>query len=85
MAAGRATVLVIDGVIRIIIEESNGGIFVQPGNDEQLAKTILELSKDSQRVKQMGISAREYLVKNLDRRDKLAETLKFLVSITEKN
>jgi len=81
MAAGRATVLVIDGVIRSVIEESGGGIFVQPGNDEMLAKTILELSKDSQRVNKMGMSAREYLVKNLDRRDKLAETLTLFESL----
>ncbi len=78
MAAGRATVLVIDGVSRTLIESSNGGVFVQPGNDEQLAKTILELSNDSQLVQQMGQNAREYLVKHLDRRDKLNETLELL-------
>lgn len=81
MAAGRATVLVIDGVIRNVIEASGGGVFVQPGNDEQLAKTILELANDSARVKKMGASARTYLVKNLDRRDKLDETLTLLKSL----
>lgn len=78
MAAARATVLVIDGVIREVIESSNGGVFVEPGNDELLAKTILELSKDPQRVKQMGANARAYLVQHLDRRDKLDETLLLL-------
>jgi glycosyltransferase involved in cell wall biosynthesis len=78
MAAARATVLVIDGVIREVIELSNGGVFVEPANDELLAKTILELSKDPQRVRQMGADARAYLVKHLDRRDKLAETLLLL-------
>ena len=81
MAAGRATVLVIDGAIRNVIEESGGGVFVRPGNDEQLAQAILGLANDPQRLKQMGISARNYLVKNLDRRDKLAETLKCLQSL----
>jgi glycosyltransferase involved in cell wall biosynthesis len=84
MAAGRATVLVIDGVSRDLIESSNGGVFVQPGNDELLAKTILELSKDSKRVQQMGQNAREYLVKHLDRRDKLNETLELLMALTGK-
>jgi glycosyltransferase involved in cell wall biosynthesis len=83
MAAGRATVLVIDGVIRQVIETSNGGVFVEPGDDEQLAKTILELSKDPQRVRQMGINAREYLVEHLDRRDRLNETLSFLQSLVK--
>lgn len=83
MAAGRATVLAIDGVIRDVIEDSGGGVFVEPGNDELLAKTILELSKDPQRVKQMGENARAYLVKNLDRRDKMHETLQLLMSLVQ--
>ena len=78
MASARPTVLVIDGVVRELIEASNGGVFVQPGNDELLAKTILELSRDPQRLKQMGENARAYLVKHLDRRDKLAETFQLL-------
>jgi len=81
MAAGRATVLVIDGVSRALIELSNGGVFVQPGNDELLAKTILELSKDPGSVRQMGTNARDYLVKHLDRRDKLNETLELLMKL----
>jgi len=84
MAAGRATVLVIDGVSRDLIESSNGGVYVQPGNDELLAKTIFELSKDSQRVKQLGANARDYLVKHLDRRDKLNETLDLLTKLVKK-
>jgi glycosyltransferase involved in cell wall biosynthesis len=53
-------------------------VFVEPGNDELLAKTILELSRDPERLQQMGEDARAYLVKNLNRRDKLAETLQLL-------
>lgn len=84
MAAGRATVLVIDGVSRQLIESSDGGVFVQPGNDELLAKTVFALSKDSKRVQQMGQNAREYLVKHLDRRDKLNETLDLLTQLVGK-
>ena len=81
MAAGRATVLVIDGVSRKLIEDSYGGTYVQPGDDKQLAETILDLSKNSDIVKQMGLNAREYLVKHLDRRDKLNETLELLTRL----
>jgi glycosyltransferase involved in cell wall biosynthesis len=81
MAAGRATVLVIDGVIREVIEASNGGVFVTPGDDALLAQTILELSQDPQRVAQLARNAREYLVKNLDRRDKMTETLRFFQTL----
>ena len=83
MAAGRATVLVIDGVSRRLMEESGGGVFVQPGDDAMLAETILALSKDPQRLQQMGRNAREYLVKHLDRRDKLNETLALLVRLVD--
>ena len=85
MAAGRATVLVIDGVSRKLIESSDGGVFVQPGDDAMLAEKILELSKDPERVQGMGQSAREYLVKHLDRRDKLNETLDLLETLVKKN
>ncbi|HEX5808227.1 MAG TPA: glycosyltransferase family 4 protein [Anaerolineales bacterium] len=78
MASARPTVLVIDGVVREVIEASKGGVFVEPGDDERLAKTIFELSRDPQRVRQMGENARAYLVNHLDRRDKLAETRQLL-------
>ena len=78
MASARPTVLVIDGVIRQVIEAANGGVFVEPGNDELLAKSILELSRDPGRVQQMGESARAYLMEHFNRRDKLAETLQLL-------
>ena len=81
MAAGRATILVIDGVSRELIESSYGGVFVQPGDDKQLAETILDLSKNVDIVKQMGLNAREYLVKHLDRRDRLNETLELLTTL----
>jgi len=84
MAAGRATVLVIDGVSRGLIESSNGGVFVQPGDDIMLAEKILELSQDPSRVRQMGRNARGYLVEHLDRRDKLNETLGLLESLVKK-
>jgi glycosyltransferase involved in cell wall biosynthesis len=83
MASGRATVLVIDGVSRQLIETSNGGVFVQPGDDEMLAEKILELSKDPKHVQQMGRNARDYLVKHLDRRDKLNETLELLARLVK--
>lgn len=84
MAAGRATVLVIDGITRQLIEDSYGGAYVQPNDDQQLAETILDLSKNPDIVKQMGLNAREYLVKHLDRRDKLNETLDLLMRLVKK-
>jgi len=84
MAAGRATVLVIDGITRELIESSYGGVFVQPNDDEALASTILDLSQNKEIVEQIGVNAREYLVKHLDRRDKLNETLVLLERLVSK-
>jgi len=84
MAAGKPTVLVIDGVVRQVIEEAGGGVFVEPGNDEMLANAVLELTGHPERVKEMGLNARAYLVKHLDRRDRLEETLELLLSLVNK-
>ena len=84
MAAGKPTVLVIDGVVRQVIEEAHGGVFVEPGNDEMLANAVLELADHPERVKEMGQDARAYLVKHLDRRDRLEETLELLLSVVNR-
>jgi glycosyltransferase involved in cell wall biosynthesis len=78
MAAGRPTVLVIDGVIREVIEASGGGVFVHPGDDKMLAEKVLDLAGDPVRVKQMGQAARDYLVTHLNRLNKMDETLELL-------
>jgi glycosyltransferase involved in cell wall biosynthesis len=84
MAAGKATVLVIDGVVRRVIEEADGGIFVPPGDAAGLAQALLELSRTPERVLALGRNARQYLVKNLDRRDKLADTLRLFEKLVSK-
>ncbi len=85
MAASRATVLVIDGVIREVIEASGGGVFVPPADDARLAQVIRELADNPARARQMGRQAREYLVQNFDRRDKLSETLDLFQRIAQVN
>jgi glycosyltransferase involved in cell wall biosynthesis len=74
MAAGKATVLVIDGVIRKVIEDSQGGVYINPGDDQKLAETILELSNNPAKIKHMGHNARSYLMDNLDREKMMDRT-----------
>jgi len=74
MAAGKPTILVIDGVIRKVIEESQAGVYVAPGDDRQLADTILALSSQPNRIQTMGTNARSYLEKHLDRQVMLEKT-----------
>ncbi len=84
MAAGKATILVIDGVIREVVEASGGGVFVRPVDDEGLANTVLALSKDPARLTRMGAAARRYAMKHLNRRDKLEETMDLLITMYSK-
>jgi glycosyltransferase involved in cell wall biosynthesis len=67
MAAGRPTLLAIDGVIRQVIEQSGGGIFVPPGNGQALADAILYLEQHRDLAKRMGTAARIHVEKFFDR------------------
>ena len=67
MAAGRPTILAIDGVIRKVLEESKGGIFVPPGDDRKLAEAITYLADHPEMARSMGMSARKYVVEHFDR------------------
>lgn len=81
MAAGKPTILAIDGVIRQLIETSGGGVYVPPGDDSRLADRIIELSENPQEITNMGKAAREYMVNHLDRREKMAETMHLMLKM----
>jgi len=78
MAAGRPTVLAIDGVIRQVVEASEGGLFSPPGDPESLASVIRELAEDPARARRMGAAARRYVEEFFDRKkqgEQFAEVL----------
>lgn len=68
MAAGRPTILAIDGVIREVIETSQGGVFVRPGYSGELAATVKRLADHPRESGEMGERARLYVKKHFDRR-----------------
>jgi len=73
MAAGRPTLLAIDGVIRQVIEQANGGVFVPPGDDVALASMVARLANEPHRCREMGRNAREYVARHFDRKQQAAE------------
>jgi glycosyltransferase involved in cell wall biosynthesis len=85
MASARPTVLGIDGVIRKVIEDAKGGIFVRPGNPQELAAAVLKLYGNREEAKRMGLSAREFVVKHFDRRKHAADFLEVCVATIAKN
>ncbi len=84
MAAARPTVLGIDGVIRKVVEAADGGVFVQPEDDEALADTLHQLSKQPARVKEMGISARRYVELHFNRADQAQAFVTLAQQVTAK-
>jgi glycosyltransferase involved in cell wall biosynthesis len=67
MAAGRAVVLAIDGVIREVLEEAGAGVAVQPGDPEALANAVRELAEDREQRRRMGMAGHDYVRRNFDR------------------
>jgi glycosyltransferase involved in cell wall biosynthesis len=67
MAAGRPTILAIDGVIRQVVDAAGGGIFVPPGDDRALAAAAQALCDDRARARTMGLAARGYVVEHFNR------------------
>jgi lipopolysaccharide/colanic/teichoic acid biosynthesis glycosyltransferase len=85
MAAGRPTILAIDGVIREVIETANGGIFVPPGDDVALAEAVRRLANDRSEAKIMGMAAREHVSKHFDRTDQSAAFLGLVCRLSQQN
>ena len=68
MAAGKPTVLAIDGVIRRVIDDARGGLFVRPGDAPALADAIRTLAADPAEGRRMGERARAFVEQHFDRR-----------------
>ncbi len=85
MAAGKAVVLAIDGVIRQLIEDAQCGIFVPPGDSTAIAQAILTLYHDPQRCKDMGKRGRVYVEKHFSRRQSAQKLLEVFQKVTKEN
>jgi len=67
MAAGRAVVLAVDGVIREVVEDAGAGVFVPPGDSEALATAVYRLVADPEEGKRMGMAGRAYVTQHFNR------------------
>lgn len=78
MAAGRAVLCVIDGVIRQVVEEADCGVFVPPGNGAALADAVRRLADNPDRARRMGQNGRACIEQRFAR-TQLAEQFRRLV------
>ncbi|MBX3005300.1 MAG: glycosyltransferase family 4 protein [Anaerolineales bacterium] len=67
LAAGRAVVLAIDGVIRQVVSEAHAGVFVPPGDANAMADTLRQLAQQADAVRQMGAAGRAFLEQHFNR------------------
>jgi len=82
MAAGKPTVVAIDGVIRHVVEESGGGVFVPPGDARAMADALVRLEADRAACAQMGARARAFVGERFNRHDQAAAFRALLTECT---
>lgn len=67
LAAGKPVVLVIDGVIRKVVEDAGAGLYSPPGDPRLLAEAVRALAADPDAARQMGLRGRLYVEQHFDR------------------
>ncbi len=67
MAAAKPVLLLIDGVIRKVVEEAKCGVFIEPADARALASQIKIMHNDLKNTQQMGKNGREYVEQHFDR------------------
>lgn len=84
MAAGRPTILGIDGVIREVIEQADGGIFVQPGDSKALANAVQTLYSEPCLAQEMGQSSRQYVIEHFNRAEHAQRFVELIATFAAK-
>jgi len=82
MAAGRPILLVIDGVIREVVEAARCGIFVPSGDDAALASAAKTLCEDPEKARASGRAGRSYVIAHFHRRKQAQHFVKLLERLT---
>ncbi len=78
MAAGKPVLLSIDGVIRKVVEEANGGVFCEPGNVDAFVMASKYIADNPDQANLMGERGRMYLKEHFSR-EKIALDLLSLI------
>jgi glycosyltransferase involved in cell wall biosynthesis len=78
MAAGKPVILCIDGVIRELVERAGAGVFVEPGNFNELASTVIKLVDDPAFCAGMGKAGETIICQEFSRK-KIANDLLVLM------
>lgn len=81
MAAGKPTILAMEGVTAELVEKSKSGMVVESGNKEAFKNTVLTLLRDTALREEYGRNGKEYLIKNYRAEDLAKRYLSLLEPI----
>ncbi len=82
MSCARPVILAVDGQAREIVDAAHAGIFVEPGNAQQLVQVIQQLAADPTLCASLGQNGREYIVHNFSRQQTARAYLDILRSLS---
>ncbi|MGW6384437.1 glycosyltransferase family 4 protein [Peribacillus butanolivorans] len=74
LGAGKPVILCASGDSVEVVNESNGGLIVKPGDIDSFVESIEKLYKDTELYKACTINSKEYVIKNYSRKS-IAKTL----------
>ena len=80
MSCQRPVIVAVDGQARRIVEEADGGVFVDPENPQALVEAILKLARNNELRAQMGTSGRRYIINKFSRE----KTARDYIAVLEK-
>ncbi|MGA8274447.1 MAG: glycosyltransferase family 4 protein [Candidatus Sulfotelmatobacter sp.] len=86
MSCARPVILGVDGQARQILEDAGGGLVVEPENPDALVNAIRHLAANRELAEAFGRNGREYIVRNLSRRqsaEKYIRVLQHLLKLPE--
>lgn len=84
MAAGRPVILAIDGVIRELVEQSQAGVFVPPGDAEALSSAIYAMAHDPEMRRSMGMNGRRFVEMQFNRAEMAAKLASLIENLSHR-
>jgi len=84
MSCSRPVIVGVDGQARQIVEESGGGIVVEPENAAELAQAINQLATNPVHTAALGQRGREHILRHFSRRQTAEKYIHVLESLLER-
>jgi len=81
LAAGRPVILAVDGESRKLLEQAEGGIYVEPEDSAALTVAITSLVENPDECRRLGQNGRKFVFKNFSRDQTALDYLSILQSV----